>query len=509
MLRFKLMKITVTALTGIMMIGVGLSTMATAQDIAMETVAPARRVTAMLEHDGFLYTGLQYGGLLVRDIDNPEESYRITGTDGLSDPLILDIAWSGRSIWIATDGGGLTSLNMASGSPVTRQFSNIGDLNVTHVAGLVQGDGERVYYVNESGGLGLISDGLPGNIYQTSNSGLLHDTINAVIAHGNDIWVATNGGVNLLRDNIFTDVSAGMSIILARDLVFVEGLGLVAATLAGVEVYDPAAATWSMLGTDSPVAEQLAVVGQSVWALRSSADATTDRLYRWDGTVWQQEIMPAENVTVVTGGRSLYAGGSAMLSPDNVKAEMVFHDVYAADAWNRWPALDELSFFSISGSGFLSDDTIWMSSRTAAGIAGYQDGRVTQITDVLSASADSLAIYNDDARILDLVVTANDEIWFTQFSAKTEISGGLIRYRPALDDFDHITPDNSALPGKRGIRLAAHPDGPLFIMFDNNTPAVLIDPAKWSDEAQWTSPPFNHSLVTDRTRSGSPYPTRA
>ena len=455
-------------------------------DVAFSTIACARSCTALLEHDGYVYAGLLDGGIMAWNLDDPDDHFRITGTDGLADLHVTDLDWSGRHLWAATEKGGLTRIDLDASPRRFRQYT--GDPEATSVAGYVQEDLERVFYAIPDGGLGVISGGLGGTTRTTANTpGLASNTIMDLEVHGTDLWIGTDRGVSVLSDNVFADISDGMSHTVVLDMIYMDGMGLVVSDLSGLEVYDPLTGGWSDMASPAALTVQLERVGDTLWAL--AAGTGPDRLSYWDGTDWVVLPMNDPASSRIAGGSALHAVGTHFVSTFYDKAAHVFLDSYDGAAWRSWSETTELTFDQVAGVDIDGRGRVWLGAHAAGGIASLSDGVLHQITEVASAENDSIGLFNNDANILDIVSTANGDIWVTQYAFQAAIKSGLIRYRPDTPLMEHLTPDNSSLPGKRYTGLAAHPAGPLLMLSDLDGVSVLIDPARWRDPGQWLDLP--------------------
>jgi ligand-binding sensor domain-containing protein len=464
-----------------------------AQSAAIDMVVSAQTCASMLYHDGRLYGGLSDGGILIWDTDGTGDYERWTTLEGLSGNRITDMDRLGDTLWVATDGGGLTRIAIGGARPDFRLFTNIGDdLAVSTVAVTDLAGGERVYFGLVNGGVGVISNGLAGNIFTSEGTqgGLVNDRIRDMVFDGDDLWIATDEGVSRLRNNAFADMSSGIGYVNIACLLVDPVFGLLAGDVHGVWQWDAQTETWSDFGDLGLSVVSMVVQDGILWVLRSETGGT-DRLYRWGGSSWTMVPLPDSGALTLDAGDRLRAAGSRRLVQANYKALQAWTAGYDGADWTQWTA-DELLFTSVDGVSVGPDGVVWMGARNGAGFAGYDNGDLEQVYEFASAADDSVGLYNVNGGFLDVHATTDGEIWMTQFAA-----GGAIRYRPDLPDADHIEKDTSPLTGNRIIRIADHPDGPILLMSDRTGVDVLLDKDQWRDEAQWLY------LPTDNTGLGS------
>lgn len=479
---------------------------AAAQSVTVTPLLGGLDCPDLLAAEGRLFGATAAGGLLVWDPTDPAGPAVWTTADGLTSNRLTNLAWTGRFLWAATDGGGLTRLELTASGPVARQFARAEALAVAAVAGYVSGGTERVYYGLVDGGLGVINNGFAGDIY-TSNGfpGLVDDRIRALALDGDDLWIGTADGISLFRQSLLQDRSAGLADRTVRALLAVPGLGVAAATGDGVRVWDEGAGAWSPLGADLGPVGDLVLVDGALWALREGS-GTADRLLRWDGAAWLAAAAPLAGVrSLAAVGGTLWAAGSRLGPDGSPKTAGVFlADRAATGEWNvRSP--DAPFFNGVDGVEITADGTLWLGARNAAGWAGWDGSTWTQYLELATVDNDSLGLINHDSGLLTMDRAPDGTVWMSQFQG-----GGLLRFRPDLPDVEQITPDNSALSNFRIIRLMVHPDGPVFCLSDRFGVDVLIDPERWRDPASWIVLPtdggglgglkFRDAAVTRRDR---------
>ncbi len=459
-----------------------------AQSVSISSAPSARECGALLEHDGILYGGLRDGGLLLWDAAGDGGYVRRTTEHGLSGNRVTDLYLHGDVLWMATDGAGLTRIDLAGDPPDSRVFTNIGvDLSVAAVAVTEQGGRERAYFGLTNGGVGEISDGLPGIIFtsEATGGGLVNDRIRDLAFDGQDLWIATDEGVSRLRDNAFSDMSAGIGYSNVVCLLNDPGVGLLAGDVNGVWRWDDGAGEWVDFGGLGISVSVLATHQDEVWALAAGTGAA-DRLFRWTGAVWETLPLPETGALTIAGGSRLWTGGSRRPVAANYKALQAWAAGWDGADWSL-REIDELAFSSVDGVSVAPDGSVWAGARNAAGFARHADGAWEQVLETAAAATDSVGLFNIDGGFLDVHATAAGEIWMTQFAA-----GGVIRYRPDLPDCDHLDSDNSELSGNRIIRIADHPDGPVLLLSDRQGVDVILDPDDWRDPAAWLHLPTDN-----------------
>lgn len=466
--------------------------LAPAQSVTVTTLLSARECGTLLEYDGVLYGGLRDGGLLLWDAVGGDHYVRWTTETGLGGDRVTDLYRLGDVLWVATNGAGLTRIDLSGGAPDFRLFTNIGDdLTVAAVAVTEQGGRERAYFGLDNGGVGEISDGLPGIIFtsEATGGGLVNDRIRDLVFVGADLWIATDEGVSRLRENAFSDMSAGIGYGNVVCLLADPDAGLLAGDVDGVWRWDEDAGTWVDFGGLGVSVADLATHQGEVWALAAGTGAT-DRLFRWTGTDWEARTLPEDGALTIAGGTQLWVGGSRRPVAANYKALQAWAAGWSGDAWEL-REVDELAFTSVDGVAVGPDDDVWVGSRLGAGFARRTGDTWEQVLQTADAAPDSVGLFNIDGGFLDVDVTGDGEVWMTQFAA-----GGVIRYRPDLPDCDHLTRDDSELSGNRIVRIYQHPDGPMFLMSDRQGVDVILDPDAWRDPGVWLH------LPTDNTGLG-------
>ena len=87
----------------LLLILVGVST-APGQDVSFEALVPANNCTSLLIRDGLAIGGLSGGGLALWSLDDPNVIEQVTAGRDLSGNYVVDLAWTGAYVWVATAG---------------------------------------------------------------------------------------------------------------------------------------------------------------------------------------------------------------------------------------------------------------------------------------------------------------------------------------------------------------------------------------------------------------------
>jgi len=448
-----------------------------AQRVVFEPLMQTKSVTALLEHDGLVIGGLEGGGLVLWSASDPTLYERLNAGADLSGNNVTDLAWSGRNVWVATMGAGLTRISDIAGQRSFRQYaSNLGSLDVTAVTGSLVGQSERVYYGMNGSGVGAITDGLSGAVYTVEQDGLVSNTINALVLYQGDLFVATPAGVSRFANNLFTTVNSGIGGLQINDLTVAGNGDLMAATSFGVFRWDGAALSWIMVGSSPENVRQISSQGGLLYALG-------DRMRVYNGTVWQVLAQPVGTATALEAGQEVWLGGSSGAA---ASGEIVVHNAYLG----RLNGSNTFDVVEVTGSQVLnaegvafSGDTPYMGEHTWQSIISSRRQGVWHHDRWQQANGG-----NTDTRLglgvlLSLSAGPDSVVWAGLYAGT-----GLARLDPHSDRIDLLDPASSGLQGPGIVNLLVHPDGPVLTLHDwsdTEKVEILVDPVNWSDPASW------------------------
>jgi len=477
-----------------MVLVTGISAVATrAADPTFEQVLPALNTTALLEHRSKVLRGLDGGGIIVWDRENPEATERWTSGRDLSGNFITDMTWTGQHVWIATLGAGLTRVKNLDTSPEFRQYSNnIGSLDVTSVTGTVIGDGERVYYGMFGQGLGQINSGLPGNLF-TVGDGLISNDVTTLQMFQDELFVGTTIGISRLANNEFTDQNTGLTDLVINDLTLDDNGNLLAATNAGVQQWDPDAQAWSFLGSIGPRVVDVTSSAGLVYALGLNPDGSAV-LSQYDGTVWSPIALPHTRCTAIDGAEEFWIGGPAewVTAGGRLKNNYLGRRTGGDDF--EITVNDASQVTNCVGVAFGADDTAWMGDANGFQISRYDpgDNSFLFIFERPHAANDTLNLFPGLGPVLGIAGAPDGMVYAGQYAG-----GGLLRFDPATGHTDLMDPDNSGLTGRKVVNLTIHPDGSVIVLhdqWDTQRVEVLVDPGNWASGASWVVPPMDQGL---------------
>lgn len=472
-----------------------LAASAPAQTVTFDPLVVAADAHRVLPHDGWIYAGHGLGGLIAWNASAPQNQRHFTRREGLSGNDVTDVVWTGRNLWVATRDGGLTRLTDPSGAaPVTRVYaSNVSSLAVTALAGGIIGDTERLYYGTEENGLGVINDGLPG-AYFTTAEGLVDDQIISLAVVQDTLYVATPLGVSRFAENVFTTL-AGAGGDVRRLASDGHGRAL-AATGDGLRRWDQHLGQWTAVTAAGQSLVDLAVTSEGIYLLRQdgvvllyqddvlSEVGTTPALP--DAAVERQALAVAGDEVWLAGR---YRPGDTQLA--GTSAGFAWAAVRRGGAWTQWHR-DGSVVSDGDGVAFDAQGRAWIGERNGDGLSGLSpQGDWLNITQIATAENDSTGLYNPFGGVLAIAGDAVGALWFTQFNS------GLIRVKDGA--YDLIYPGVAPIAGRTVVRLATHPDGPVFIMTDAGSPdsgvQVLIDPDRWHRNSAWVNPDVGGDTV--------------
>ncbi len=476
-----------------LMIIVLLAGPALAAEPVFEQVLPAVVTTALLEHQNKVLRGLDGGGIIVWDRDDPLASERWTSGRDLSGNYISDMAWTGQHVWIATLGAGLTRVTDLDTAPEFRQYtSNIGDLDVTSVTGAIVGGSERVFYGMDGRGLGQINSGLPGNIF-TENDGLISNEVITLQIFQDDLFVGTPAGISHFSNNVFTDRNAGLTNLMITDLALDGDGNLLAANTADVFRWDPDGETWILLGTPGGLIVDIASSAGKIYALGRTFSGG-GILNEYDGATWNPIVLPYPKCSAIAAGEELWIGGSTRwITPGG---RLIFNYLgwrLSGDDFDT--SVDTgTQVGNCNGVAFGTDGTAWMGDRDGFQISRFdpEDNSYLFIFERPHAANDTLNLFPNLGPVLSIAGAPDGTVFAGQFAG-----GGVLKFNPATLTTDLMDPDNSGLQGRLILNLVVHPDGPLIVMHnedDDQRVEVLVDPENWTGTTNWVLPPMDMGL---------------
>jgi hypothetical protein len=451
-----------------------------AQEVAIEPLIVAREGTSILVRGAAVVAGLESGGVVVWDRAEPERPpRRLQAGAELSFNRITDLADSGRNIWVATDGGGLTRIGNLDGEWDFRQFStNLAGLDLTAVAGALVGDNEWVFYALDGAGVGRITNGVPGTVYTADQDGLISDTVNDLAFIGDELFVATPIGISRFANNVFRDANAGLTATAVNALAVSPAGELYAGTGGGVFRYDPGGETWSSWGGLASAVLALAAANDTVWALGRDAE---DRsvLTRLTGAGAEAVALPEPytNAIAATPG-VVWTTGRHNDADMKATSGLAFLARRRDELGQSW-LVDASLVRNVDGVAFSPNGDVWLGSRDGEALARWNGDQWLNLYRLGTAENDSNGLYNHAGGMLAVGTERSGEVWFGQFAR------GLIRYDPVSGDFDWVNPDNSPLQGIWVERAITHPLGPLFFVSASHAADLLIDPDAWRDPNNW------------------------
>lgn len=452
-----------------------------AQTAAFEQLVYARKTSALLEHEGLVIGGIEGGGLILWQASDPGDYERLTAGTELSGNNVTDLAWTGRNIWVATRGGGLTRITDVAGQRTFRQYaSNLGSLDVTSVTGVLLGQSERVYYGMDGAGVGLITDGLSGALFTAEQDGLISNDVRAVQVYDGDLFVGTGVGVSRFTSNLFTDQNTGLADVEIHDLALESDGNLLAATQAGVVRWDSGSESWAPVGGDTAPAFEISCSPGKIYVRGANL-----RVY--DGVAWQTLPYPAGGLGAIAAGSDFWIGGQFGA---NSGAEFVVRNAFlgrltesGSFSVQEVPASQVLGANGVAFSG--SDPYIggqqWLS------VVSSRHDQTWQHVHYELSTPENVGKRLSEGIILGMASGPDGAVWTALYAGT-----GLARIDRATGITDLINPNNSGLLGKQVVDLIVHPDGPVITLhdaFNDEKVEILVDPANWTSGASWMTLP--------------------
>lgn len=462
---------------------------ARAQTTDFEQLLLARETTALLEHDGLVIGGLNGGGLVFWDAADPATFERLTSGDDLSGNVVTDLSWTGRHIWVATLGGGLTRITDVAGQRSFRQYaSNLSSLDVSAVTGAIVGQSERVYYGTDDHGVGVITDGLSGAVYTREQDGLISNTVTALQMLDGVLFVGTPVGVSRFANNLFTDQNTGLGSLEINDLDLDSDGSLLAATETGVYRWSPTGENWTLVGADNTPARAVSCADGLIYVL-----GTGVRVF--NGSSWQTLNTPGGLLSSIYAGSDFWVGGR---QSTGTGSEYLVRHAFVA----RLLGGGSFEVSAVEASQVLSADGV-----TFSGGAPYIGAHLWQ--SVISSRHDgdwqNLRFLPDtpentgqrlsEGFPLSMATGPDDVVWAGLYAGT-----GLARFDPATGVTDLINPANSGLLEQSIVNVVVHPDGPVITVHDwsdTEKVEILVDPADWADSANWVVLPRGEGGLGD------------
>ena len=482
---------------------------AAAAGVTITPLLRQRETLCLLEVDGQVFAGLDGGGLAVFPAADPSavEVWTAAG-GGLSGNYVRGLAWTGRNLWVATTGAGMTRIGDLGGTPTYRPYvGNLAGLDVTAVAGAVVGDAERVWYAAAGAGVGVITNGISVATYTADRDGLISDDVRAITLHDGAVWFGTAVGVSRFADNVFTDANAGLGNLFVDDLaVGPDGVLYAAGRGGAVYAWDPEGGAWVALGSAGYWIERLAWVDDDLHVLGQVGGEA--RIARWTGTEFVVTPAPYAAAHALAGGADLWVGGRLRLEGmGNASGIAWYARADGAGGWDEWRLDGAPLVGTVEGVTFGADGRAWIGSWAGQGISGLRDGQWTDVYELAAAGNDSSGLINHSGNVLAMATGTDGAIWAVQFA-----SGGLLRHDPASGRTEPVVPANSGLDGRRIVNLVVHPAGPLLMMHDSGDETkvqVLVDPARWRDPGNWIVLPPGSDGLGDGSAVWDAYVERA
>jgi len=461
------------------------ASIAQAQSVDFQPIVYARQTSALLEHDGLVISGVVGGGLAFWQADDPTQVERLTAGTDLSGNDVTDLSWSGQHVWVATKGGGLTRITDVAGDRTFRQYvSNLGSLEVNAVVGGILGASERVFYGMNGGGVGQIIDGLSGAVYTAEEDGLISNTVTTLALFDGELFVGSALGISRFRNNFFSDVNTGLSNREVNDLNLDSDGNLLAATQAGVFIWNDSNSSWSLLGGMTSATFEVSSAGGLTYAMGNAL-----RVY--NGANWQALSVPTGIMGAIYAGDEFWLGGQAGA---NSGSEFVVRNAYIA--WLNGTSsfvtyeLEASQVLNAGGVAFVAGipfvgAQIWQSVISGAG-STWTHYRF------MADTPENVDKRLSEGIILSMARGPEDLLWAGLYAGT-----GLARIEVATGKIDLINLNNSGLQGRQIINVVVHPDGPVITMHDQeNTEKVeiLVDPDNWGEAGNWMSLPIEGGL---------------
>jgi ligand-binding sensor domain-containing protein len=459
------------------------------QDVEFESLLLQRQVTCILEFGDQVLGGLDGGGILTWNREDPSIVHRLSAGDDLSGNNVSAMAWTGRHIWVATKGGGMTRITNLATDPEYRKYaSNLGSLDITAVNGEVLNGIELVYYGMNNGGIGVITDGSSGAIYTAENDGLISNSVNDLQIFSGDLFVATPLGVSRFANNIFTDQNNGLTNTAVNELALDQGGNLIAGTGAGIFRWESDSETWETLGWTGGEVVGLSSNDTQLWALGVAANGISDVGY-FDGSSWSRVTLPQPRAYALDAGQDVWVGGRSVAPGMNSgKTGLAWYGAFDGEGAFSDHAVEASLVLDAWGLTIDSEGRTWIGSNGGDSVSGILEEQITNIYELASVANDSSGLINHWSNIQSLASDSSGLVYIGQYG------GGIVRRDNNTGEIDLMTRQTCGLPvGPSSlVNLTVHPDGTLIVMYDWATSqkvAILTDPEHWRGDANWYNVP--------------------
>jgi len=311
------------------------------------------------------------GGILIYTLGSGQFE-QLTNSTGVPSNSLTDLVFDdGGDLWIGTVDVGVARVTLGSGDPDVRTFSPLGFPNM-HITAMDIWDGEVVYGTVD--GAGKFEEGLPGPTFN-DQQGLPSNQVKDVMADGDVVWFATDGGVAVLdRLGFITPVSGGPPVALSLeksdDAVWVG-------TNNGVWRMAVADSSWSQIGPAGYPIYSLFWDGQTMWAggtyivheRNEAGDGWYEHSLKYDLRLFGLNNARGEIRGLCrTPSGDVYAGGTEtgaikgfnLVRVDSTENENFFPN---APAENRVQRLA----YDIDGSVWITTRSFWVGKLTPSG----------------------------------------------------------------------------------------------------------------------------------------------
>ncbi|MFQ5510761.1 MAG: two-component regulator propeller domain-containing protein [Candidatus Krumholzibacteriia bacterium] len=248
-----------------------------AQQGAWQSHVDPSLISGIVLRNGELYIASNGGLLIFTPADSSFDQF--TSVSGLPSNFLTALVFDNAgSLWVGTENSGVAEVDFVAAGidvrPLTRLFNGLADDRITSLTAW----GDTIVYGSKVGA-GLIVQGFPGQRFFAGN-GLPSDEVNAVLADGDRVWIATMAGVAFLDDlGFITEFSNGLPAPAVHSLVRAD-TAVWAGTANGVARFNPADSMWVSEGLSGEPVFSMRFDGQRLWA------GTRQRVYQNDGSGW-------------------------------------------------------------------------------------------------------------------------------------------------------------------------------------------------------------------------------